>query len=112
MTQCTKYVSSFFLSASFLQNKIYNEKYISALAEAQDITLYMNPLKKPLSQVEDIDFSECKPFLAPLMHIICMIYGRSPYYCHSSKITVLLRQICNMLINQVSTTNQNMANSI
>lgn len=78
-----------------------------ALAEAQDITLYMNPLKRPISQIEDIDFSECKPLLAPLMHVVCLIYGRSPYYCHSSKITVLLRQICNLLINQVSILNSN-----
>lgn len=75
---------------------------ILALAEAKDITLYLNPLKKCVQQLEEIDFAECKPILIPLMHIVCTIWGNSRYYNHSSKITILLRQLCNLLIHQVS----------
>lgn len=78
-------------------------KYISiALAEAKDIILYMNPLQKHFTQLEEIDFAECKPLLVPLMHTICLFWSNSRYYCHSSKITILLKQICNLLIQQVS----------
>ncbi|TMW50187.1 hypothetical protein DOY81_004746 [Sarcophaga bullata] len=74
---------------------------VTALAEAKDITLYLNPLKKCVQQLEEIDFAECKPILIPLMHIVCTIWGNSRYYNHSSKITILLRQLCNLLIHQV-----------
>lgn len=73
----------------------------TALAEARDISIHLNPLQKHFSQIEETDFAEAKPLLEPLMHIICMVWSRSRYYCQSSKITVLLRQICNLLIHQV-----------
>lgn len=72
-----------------------------ALAEARDISVYLNPLQKHFTQIEETDFAEAKPLLEPLMHVICLIWSRSRYYCQSSKITVLLRQICNLLIHQV-----------
>ncbi|XP_055848919.1 dynein beta chain, ciliary isoform X2 [Episyrphus balteatus] len=73
---------------------------VTALAEAKDITLYLTPLKKQLVQLEEIDFAEAKPLLIPLMHVVCNLWGRSRYYCHSSKITVLLKQMCNLIIYQ------------
>lgn len=73
----------------------------AALAEARDISIHLNPLQKHFGQIEETDFAEAKPLLEPLMHIICMVWSRSRYYCQSSKITVLLRQICNLLIHQV-----------
>lgn len=76
--------------------------FIIALAEAKDITLYLNPLKRPIQQLEEIDFAECKPLLIPLMYVICTMWGNSRYYSNSSKITVLLKQLCNLIIQQVS----------
>ncbi|XP_061390860.1 dynein beta chain, ciliary isoform X1 [Musca vetustissima] len=73
---------------------------VTALAEAKDITMYLNPLKKCVQQLEEMDFAECKPNLIPLMHVVCTIWGNSRYYNHSSKITILLRQICNLIIHQ------------
>lgn len=64
--------------------------------------MYLNPLKKCVQQLEEIDFAECKPLLIPLMHVVCTIWGNSRYYNHSSKITVLLRQISNLIIYQVN----------
>lgn len=71
------------------------------MAEARDITLYLIPLRRPIQQLEEIDFAECKPLLIPLMHVVCTLWGHSRYYCHSSKITVLLKQLCNLIIHQV-----------
>lgn len=75
--------------------------FLTALAEARDISIHLNPLEKHFTQIEEIDFAESKPLLEPLMHVVCMVWSRSRYYCQSSKITVLLRQICNLLIHQV-----------
>lgn len=49
-----------------------------------------------------MDFAESKILLKPLMHVVCMVWANSRYYCQSSKLIVLLRQICNLLIQQVS----------
>ncbi len=71
------------------------------MAEARDITLYLSPLLKHFVQFEDTDFSESKPLLKPLMHVVCLVWANSTYYRTSSKLIVLLRQICNLIIQQV-----------
>nr|NP_001262793.1 dynein heavy chain at 93AB, isoform C [Drosophila melanogaster]AGB96173.1 dynein heavy chain at 93AB, isoform C [Drosophila melanogaster] len=73
---------------------------VTALAEAKDITLYLNPLKRPLQHLEEIDFAECKPLLIPFMNTVGILWGNSRYYCQSAKITVLLQEICNLIIHQ------------
>lgn len=70
------------------------------LAEAKDISIHLNPIQKHFAQLEETDFAEAKPLLYPLMHVVCLVWSRSRYYCQSSKLTVLLRQICNLLIHQ------------
>lgn len=73
-----------------------------ALAEAKDISIYLNPLQRHFNQIEETDFAEAKPLLHPLMHVVCLVWANSRYYCHSSKLIILLRQICNLLIHQVN----------
>lgn len=70
------------------------------LAEAKDISIHLNPIQKHFTQLEETDFAEAKPLLQPLLHVVCLVWSRSRYYCQSSKLTVLLRQICNLLIHQ------------
>lgn len=72
-----------------------------ALAEAQEIDLYLRTLIKHFQALEDTDFTECQPLFRPLFHVICMVWRDSKYYCSSSKLMVLLKQICNLLIYQV-----------
>nr|CAD7441493.1 unnamed protein product [Timema bartmani] len=92
---CFKTLFRNIVAASFLPRE-------TALAEAKDIVLYLKPLMKHLALLEDTDFSEVTPFLRPLLYTVCLIWSHSCYYCNSSKIIVLLRQICNLLINQNS----------
>ncbi|CAG9135931.1 unnamed protein product [Plutella xylostella] len=73
---------------------------VSALAEAQEIDLYLRTLVKHFQALEDTDFTECQPLFRPLFHVICMVWRDSKYYCSSSKLMVLLKQICNLLIYQ------------
>lgn len=70
------------------------------LAEARDITLFILPLQKHFSTIEETDFSETKPLLKPLMHVVCLLWANSKYYCQSSRLIVLLKQICNLLIDR------------
>lgn len=81
--------------------------FFKALTEAKDICLYLKPLIKHLTTIEETDFSELIPLLKPLMHVVCLIWSHSRYYCNSAKIIVLLKQICNMLIQQVPDLNKN-----
>ncbi|KAL4716849.1 hypothetical protein ACJJTC_012660 [Scirpophaga incertulas] len=73
---------------------------VSALAEAREIDLYLRTLSRHFQALEDTDFMECQPLFRPLFHVICMIWRDSKYYCSSSKLMVLLRQISNLLIHQ------------
>ncbi|CAG9581722.1 unnamed protein product [Danaus chrysippus] len=73
---------------------------VSALAEAREIDLYLKTLEKHFQALEDTDFTESQPLFRPLFHIICMVWRDSKYYCSSSKLMVLIKQICNLLIYQ------------
>ncbi|KAJ9585775.1 hypothetical protein L9F63_002412, partial [Diploptera punctata] len=76
------------------------QNVVAALAEAKDIVLYLKPLLRHFAALEETDFAEITPCLRPLMHVVCLVWANSQYYCSSSKIIVLLRQICNLLIKQ------------
>ncbi|KAK7863235.1 hypothetical protein R5R35_001448 [Gryllus longicercus] len=87
-------------SAYFPCFKTLFRNIVAALAEAQDISLYLKPLLRHFKVVEETDFSELSPHLMPLVHVVCLVWSNSRYYCTSSKIIILLRQICNLLIQQ------------
>lgn len=60
-------------SAYFPCFKTMFKNVVTALAESRDITLYLSPLMKHFLQFEETDFSECKPLLKPLMHVVCLV---------------------------------------
>lgn len=70
------------------------------LAESRDITLFMLPLQKHFTTIEETEFGETKALLKPLMHVVCLLWANSNYYCQSSRLIVLLKQICNLLIDR------------
>ena len=71
--------------------------------EAQDITTYLKPLASHIEGFEEVDFNELLPKLAPLIHVVCLIWSNSQYYNTAPRIIVLLQEICNSLIDQVNT---------
>ncbi|XP_059610636.1 dynein beta chain, ciliary isoform X2 [Phlebotomus argentipes] len=87
-------------SAYFPCFKNLFKNVVTALAESKDITLYINPLQKHFTSIEESDFSESKILIKPMMHVVCLLWANSRYYCHSSKLIVLLKQISNLLIHQ------------
>ena len=74
----------------------------SALTEAQDINLYLKPLRGMLEEMEQVEFDELQPTMAPLMRVIALIWANSLYYNTPGRLIVLLQEICNMLITLVT----------
>nr|XP_014350011.1 PREDICTED: dynein heavy chain 9, axonemal-like [Latimeria chalumnae] len=73
---------------------------VAALNEARDINLHMKPLQRHLEDVENVEFSEVKPLIGPLLHVVCLIWSSSKHYNTPGRIIVLLQEICNLLIQQ------------
>ncbi|OXU27164.1 hypothetical protein TSAR_014516 [Trichomalopsis sarcophagae] len=73
---------------------------VSSLAEAKEISLYLTPLGKCFKSVEEVDFAEAKPVMATLIHSLGLVWANSRYYQSSSKLIIMLRQICNLLIQE------------
>ncbi|XP_075210990.1 dynein heavy chain at 93AB [Lycorma delicatula] len=73
---------------------------VAALAEAKDIAKYLKPLLKHFALLEETDFADVAIYLKPLMHTVCLVWSHSRYYCNSGKIIVLLKEICNLVIQQ------------
>lgn len=74
---------------------------VTALTEAKDICRFLKPLIKHFTLLEETDFADVGPYLKPLMHVVCLVWANSRYYCNSGKIIILLKQICNLIIQQV-----------
>jgi len=85
---------------------VINETFVftifSALEEAKDIVRYLQPLQTHFKLLEETDFGDIAVCLSPLMHVVCLVWSNSRFYCSSNKIIVLLKQICNLLIAQVN----------
>ncbi|VEN40995.1 unnamed protein product, partial [Callosobruchus maculatus] len=72
---------------------------VSRLSEAQDVCVYLTPLKKHIHSLEETDFSECMPLIAPTMHVICLIWTHCKSF-DQPKLITLLKQVCNLLIQE------------
>nr|XP_023509281.1 dynein heavy chain 9, axonemal isoform X3 [Equus caballus] len=75
---------------------------VSALTEAQDIHTHLMPLHRHLEALESVEFPEVKPRLQPLLHVLCLIWATCKSYRSPGRLTVLLQEICNLLIQQAS----------
>ncbi|XP_023385619.1 dynein heavy chain 9, axonemal [Pteropus vampyrus] len=75
---------------------------VAALTEAQDIHTHLMPLYHHLETLEGMEFPEVKPWLRPLLHVVCLIWASCKSYRSPGRLTVLLQEICNLLIQQAS----------
>lgn len=76
------------------------DNVVSSMAEAKEISLYLSPLAKCFKAVEEVDFSEAKSLMATLIHSVGLAWSKSTHYQSSSKVIIMLRQICNLLIQE------------
>jgi len=70
----------------------------TALAEAQDINLFLKPLRSHFEDIEQVDFEDMRKHLEPMMHVVCLVWANSKYYNTPARIIILLQEICNLII--------------
>ena len=63
--------------------------------------MHLESLKWIIEFMEEGEFGEYKPYMVPLFDTICRIWANSEHYSTPSKLTVLLKEICNLMIKQV-----------
>ncbi|XP_005399408.1 PREDICTED: dynein heavy chain 9, axonemal isoform X2 [Chinchilla lanigera] len=74
----------------------------AALTEAQDIYLHLLPLQGHLEVLESVEFPQVKCRLQPLLHVVCLIWVTCKCYRSPGRLTALLQEMCNLLIEQAS----------
>ena len=72
-----------------------------AVLEAEDIDLYLRPLRRQISSLEERSFPQLDALLPPLFHTLCLIWSHSQYYCTPQRMVVLLQEFCNLIIEKV-----------
>ncbi|XP_075778341.1 dynein axonemal heavy chain 11 isoform X3 [Pelodiscus sinensis] len=72
----------------------------NGLMEAQDIELYLRPLRRHIQFLQETEFPKIHGLIPPLFHIICLIWSHSKFYSVPARIIVLLQEFCNLFIDQ------------
>lgn len=72
------------------------------MEEAKDICTYLRPLQRLFEDMESMEFPDVRGQIGPLMHTVCLVWANSRYYNTPARLIVLLQEICNLLIQQVS----------
>lgn len=72
-----------------------------AVLEAEDIDLYLRPLRRLISSLEERSFPKVDTLLPALFHTLCLIWSHSQYYCTPQRMVVLLQEFCNLIIEKV-----------
>lgn len=60
-------------------------------------------MKPYIDDIAQADFDSCKPMIAPLFHVICLLWANCKHYCVSARLIVILAEISNLLILQCRT---------
>ncbi|KXS10801.1 hypothetical protein M427DRAFT_103173 [Gonapodya prolifera JEL478] len=73
----------------------------NALDEARDITTFLKPLRPYVEKLNGGgEFVELTKLFMPLIHTIMLVWTNSKYYNTPNRLTVLLREICNDVVDQ------------
>ncbi|KAM5302539.1 dynein axonemal heavy chain 11 isoform 2-T2 [Glossophaga mutica] len=74
----------------------------NALLEAQDVELYLRPLRRHVQCLQETQFPQTRGLIAPLFHTICLIWSHSKFYNTPARVIVLLQEFCNLFIDQAT----------
>ena len=74
----------------------------AGLEEAQDISMYLNPLGSMLEKLEDLSYQDFSKRLPAVFHVVALIWANSVHYRHPVRLVVLLQEMSNMTIVLVS----------
>uniref|UniRef100_A0A3Q3A2J3 Dynein heavy chain tail domain-containing protein n=1 Tax=Kryptolebias marmoratus TaxID=37003 RepID=A0A3Q3A2J3_KRYMA len=75
-------------------------KDVCAVLEAEDIDLYLRPLRRQITNLEERGFPLMETLLPPLFHTLCLIWSHSKYYCTPQRMVVLLQEFSNLIIEK------------
>ncbi|ALC45571.1 CG41497 [Drosophila busckii] len=85
---------------------VYYEPYakafrqlLAAWLEAQDVSLWLQPLLRQTAAFNSVQFSNAQELIAPLVHVLHLIWSNARYYRSTQRMSVLLQCICNMLVH-------------
>ncbi|XP_041847461.1 dynein heavy chain 17, axonemal-like isoform X3 [Melanotaenia boesemani] len=67
--------------------------------EAQDIVDNLAPVLQKLEDILQVDFQQLKGKASDIMEEVCLLWGRSKFYCKPERVVVLLQEICNQFIH-------------
>lgn len=87
--------SSYFPTLKVIFNTVKN-----ALLEAQDVELYLRPLRRYIQSLQEMEFPQSWGLIAPLLHTIFLIWSHSKFYNTPARIIILLQEFCNLFIDQ------------
>uniref|UniRef100_A0A8C5APA0 Dynein heavy chain tail domain-containing protein n=1 Tax=Gadus morhua TaxID=8049 RepID=A0A8C5APA0_GADMO len=83
-----------------VKSSYYSSFNAISVLEAEDIDLYLRPLRRLISSLEEKAFPQVESLLAPLFHTLCLVWSRSQHYCCPQRMVLLLQEFCNMLIEK------------
>ncbi|XP_039284796.1 dynein beta chain, ciliary [Nilaparvata lugens] len=75
---------------------------VAGVHEAREIDKFLKPLQKQIIAIENAEFNEIAPLLSPMLHVLCLTWVHCKYYCSSTKVITVLKEICNLLILQAN----------
>ncbi|XP_061501815.1 dynein beta chain, ciliary isoform X1 [Anopheles gambiae] len=75
---------------------------VQAVHEADDISLYLKPLRKTFETFESTDFTDSADMISPMLHLVCLVWANSCYYGINSRLVILFKMISNMMIAEAS----------
>lgn len=73
-----------------------------ALAEAQDINMYLKPLGKKFEAFEDMDYLDMPLHFPALFHLVALVWANSTHYRQPVRLVILFQETTNMVIELVS----------
>lgn len=75
---------------------------VTALHEADDITLWLKPLGVYFDRFEKEEIIENGAKIHPLYHVVCLVWAHSKYYGTNNRMIILFKMINNMMIECAS----------
>jgi len=74
----------------------------AAKEECDDITLYLEPLRSHLEELEEVEFENLPSKFQQVMHILSLIWRHSAHYATPRRFVVILREIMNQVVENLT----------
>ncbi|KAF6216233.1 hypothetical protein GE061_000573 [Apolygus lucorum] len=75
---------------------------VSAMNEAEEIDRYLQVIVPHITEIQSVPFIEAEPSFMPLVHNIALIWVHCAYFRTSTKLVILLKEICNLLMQEAN----------